>query len=65
MSLQNTLLGGINMVDYQPWGGNYANTIVRNNTIVGGFATDQEVNDQQKGDNDEDVIIKWVTIIVL
>ena len=35
-----TLLGGINMVDYAPWKGNYTNTIVRNNMIYGGFATD-------------------------
>lgn len=28
-----TLLGGINMVDYAPYDGNYTNTIVRNNII--------------------------------
>ena len=28
-----TLLGGINMVDYEPYDGNYAGTIVRNNII--------------------------------
>ena len=38
--VQNTLLGGINMVDYDPWNGNYTNTIVRDNTILGGFSTD-------------------------
>ncbi|KAJ7865687.1 hypothetical protein B0H13DRAFT_2352871 [Mycena leptocephala] len=34
-----TLLGGINLVDYLPWGGDYRNTIVRDNTIVGGRRT--------------------------
>ena len=28
-----TLLGGINMVDYAPYDGNYSGTIVRNNTV--------------------------------
>lgn len=28
-----TLLGGINMVDSQPWGGNYTGTVVTGNTI--------------------------------
>ena len=46
------------MVDYQPWGGDYTGTIVRNNTIVGGFATQPEDGTEQKGENDEDVIIK-------
>ncbi|KAJ7771034.1 hypothetical protein DFH07DRAFT_804567 [Mycena maculata] len=33
-----TLLGGINMVDYLPWDGNYTDTVVRDNTIIGGYA---------------------------
>ncbi|KAJ7639528.1 hypothetical protein FB45DRAFT_905931 [Roridomyces roridus] len=33
-----TLLGGINMVDFDPWQGNYTDTVVRNNTIIGGYA---------------------------
>ncbi|OBZ70388.1 hypothetical protein A0H81_09669 [Grifola frondosa] len=53
-----TLLGGINMVDYDPWNGNYTNTIVRNNLIRGGFATDMATAGETKGVNDEDAIIK-------
>ncbi|KAJ3533385.1 hypothetical protein NM688_g7290 [Phlebia brevispora] len=56
----NTLLGGINMVDYLPWSGNYTDTVVRNNTIAGGFATDQPVGGEKDGENNEDVIIKYV-----
>ena len=50
-------------MDYQPWSGNYTNTIVRDNTIVGGFSTDQEEPGEQKGANDEDVIIKCVSAL--
>ncbi|KZT29384.1 hypothetical protein NEOLEDRAFT_1128112 [Neolentinus lepideus HHB14362 ss-1] len=54
-----TLLGGINMVDYDPWNGNYTGTVVTNNTIAGGFATDTVDEDQDsKGTNSDDVIIK-------
>ncbi|KAI9063337.1 hypothetical protein FKP32DRAFT_1592598 [Trametes sanguinea] len=53
-----TLLGGINMVDYDPWNGNYTNTVVRNNTIRGGFATDTAEAGETKGVNAEDAIIK-------
>jgi hypothetical protein len=52
------LLGGINMVDYLPWQGNYTNTIVRNNQIVGGFADEPSDGNETKGVNDDDVIIK-------
>ncbi|KAI0087266.1 hypothetical protein BDY19DRAFT_1011574 [Irpex rosettiformis] len=46
----NTLLGGINTVDYNPWKGNYTNTI---------FATDSpsSVNDT-RGTNNEDAVVK-------
>lgn len=54
----NTLLGGINMVDYEPWKGNYTNTVVRNNTIRGGFATSSELPGEKDGTNTNDVIIK-------
>ncbi|KAH9948810.1 hypothetical protein B0H21DRAFT_215485 [Amylocystis lapponica] len=54
----NTLLGGINMVDYLPWLGNYTNTIVRNNTIIGGLATGRPTGNETDGVDDEDVIIK-------
>ena len=55
---QMTLLGGINMVDYDPWSGNYTNTIVRNNIIRGGFATDPAETGESKGVNEDDAIIK-------
>jgi len=57
---QNTLLGGINMVDYNPFSGNYTGVIVTNNTIAGGFADGSPTGSQVKGTNNEDVIIKYV-----
>jgi hypothetical protein len=52
------------MVDYDPWHGNYTNTIVRHNTIAGGFATDQpDSPTDQFGTNNEDVIIKFVPFL--
>ncbi|KAI9456038.1 hypothetical protein BJY52DRAFT_1121471, partial [Lactarius psammicola] len=54
----NTLLGGINMVDVTPWGGDYSGTVVRNNTIIGGFATDSKSTTQSNGVNVDDVIVK-------
>lgn len=56
--MQHTLLGGINLVDYDPFGGNYTDVVVRDNIILGGFATDLEDANQTKGENDEDVITK-------
>lgn len=47
------------MVDVQPWQGNYTNTIVRNNNIVGGFANEPaDGSNETKGVNEDDVIIK-------
>lgn len=60
LDTQNTLLGGINMVDYNPWSGNYTGVIVTNNTIAGGFANGSPTGSQVKGTNNEDVIIKYV-----
>ncbi|KAF8257325.1 hypothetical protein EI94DRAFT_1818245 [Lactarius quietus] len=57
-AIKHTLLGGINMVDVLPWGGNYSGTIVRNNTIIGGLATDSKSATQSHGTNVDDVIIK-------
>jgi len=54
----STLLGGINMVDVLPWGGNYTGTVVHNNTIIGGFATDSDSAYQHDGANVDDVIVK-------
>jgi len=56
--VNSTLLGGINMVDYDPWNGNYTGTIVHNNTVIGGFATDSDSAHQTDGVNADDVIIK-------
>lgn len=54
----NTLLGGINMVDVTPFSGDYKGVVVINNTIVGGFATNPDTGSATKGTNNEDVIIK-------
>ncbi|KAJ7265436.1 hypothetical protein B0H12DRAFT_1209312 [Mycena haematopus] len=54
----NTLLGGINMVDYLPWMGNFTNTVVRNNTIIGAYATSSDPDNGKMGPNAADVIIK-------
>ena len=48
------------MVDVVPWGGNYTGTVVQNNTIIGGFATDSKSASQTDGENVDDVIIKSV-----
>jgi hypothetical protein len=48
------------MVDVEPWGGNYAGTVVQDNTIVGGLATDSDSATQKDGQNVDDVIIKSV-----
>jgi len=47
------------MVDVNPWNGNYSGTIVRNNTIIGGFATTPN-SGGAKGDNNETAILKSV-----
>ncbi|KAG1805723.1 uncharacterized protein BJ212DRAFT_1391240 [Suillus subaureus] len=54
----NTLLGGINMVDVSPYSGDYKGVVVTNNTIMGGFATNPDTGSATKGTNNEDVIIK-------
>jgi hypothetical protein len=40
--------------------GNYTNTVVRDNTIYGGFASNPETPSETKGENNEDAIIKSV-----
>ncbi|EJD01389.1 uncharacterized protein FOMMEDRAFT_126269 [Fomitiporia mediterranea MF3/22] len=55
---EQTLLGGINLVDYLPWSGNFTDVVVRNNSIFGGFATDSESASSTKGDDQFDAIIK-------
>ncbi|KAI0254812.1 pectin lyase fold/virulence factor [Lactifluus subvellereus] len=56
--VNKTLLGGINMVDVTPWGGDYTGTVVRNNTVIGGLATDSKSAIQSDGENVDDVIVK-------
>ncbi|KAJ3831913.1 hypothetical protein F5878DRAFT_41917 [Lentinula raphanica] len=56
--VNQTLLGGINMVDYDPWSGNYTNTVVHNNTILGGFSDEKEEPNETDGTSSDDVIIK-------
>ncbi|KAG1877548.1 hypothetical protein F4604DRAFT_1924194 [Suillus subluteus] len=54
----NTLLGGINMVDVTPYNGDYKGVVVKNNTIMGGFATSSDTGSATDGTNNQDVIIK-------
>jgi len=58
--LQQTLLGGINMVDYTPFMGDYSNVLVYNNIIQGGFSTDQPELGKKLGSNSNNAIIKCV-----
>lgn len=52
-------LGGINMVDYDPWSGDFTGTVVENNIILGGFATSgTNPSDSEEGKNAEDTFIK-------
>lgn len=48
------------MVDINPWGGNYTGTVVQNNTIIGGFATSQDDDGDNKGNNNQTAIMKSV-----
>jgi len=60
---QSTLLGGINMVDYLPWKGDYTGTVVQNNTIMGGFAADSSPPaSKNNGKNADNAIIKSVIL---
>ncbi|KAF8659128.1 hypothetical protein AX16_001898 [Volvariella volvacea WC 439] len=53
-----TLLGGINLVDYDPFSGDYTGTVVRDNVIMGGFADEAPEAHQTMGEQSEDAIIK-------
>ncbi|KAF9025901.1 hypothetical protein BDZ89DRAFT_1161558 [Hymenopellis radicata] len=57
-AVNQTLLGGINMVDYDPWNANFTGVVVRDNTILGGFATDLAAEGHTKGENNDHVITK-------
>jgi hypothetical protein len=56
--LQQTLLGGINLVDYDPYSGDYTDVVVHNNTILGGFSTEPASGGRVTGSNADDVVIK-------
>ncbi|KAG9015555.1 hypothetical protein FRB94_000160 [Tulasnella sp. JGI-2019a] len=51
-------LGGINMVDWSPWHGDFTGTIVENNIIQGGFATNLTNAATEEGKNADDAFIK-------
>jgi hypothetical protein len=46
------------MVDYDPWSGDFTGTVVRDNLILGGFATATIDDNNAKGTNFENAIIK-------
>ncbi|KAG7553539.1 hypothetical protein FFLO_03046 [Filobasidium floriforme] len=50
------MLGGINMVDFDPWQGNFSNLLVENNRIYGGFA--DEYGNSSLGVADQPAVIK-------
>lgn len=54
----NTCLGGINLVDYDPFAGNYTGVVVRNNTIAGGYANVLPAANAKFANNTENAIIK-------
>jgi len=56
----HTLLGGINLVDYAPFNGDYTGTVVQHNLIFGGFATlpAPESNVPPRGFNRHHAMIK-------
>lgn len=53
------------MVDYDPWNGDYTGTVVRDNLILGGFATDNDNATMSKGSNFENAIIKYAKLLPL
>lgn len=53
-------LGGINLVDYLPWTGDFTGTVVENNSILGGFATNLTDPSDDEGKNSADAFIKYV-----
>lgn len=61
--LQQTLLGGINLVDFDPWGGDYNGVVVTNNIIAGGFASQPAQGSETDGTNSNDTVIKYVSLL--
>ncbi|KIY44796.1 hypothetical protein FISHEDRAFT_67334 [Fistulina hepatica ATCC 64428] len=54
----NTLLGGINLVDYGPFYGDYTNLRVHDNTILGGFANEPSTSGGSLGTNNGSAVIR-------
>lgn len=48
------------MVDYDPFQGDYTDTVVQNNVIFGGFANESPEPGEKLGVNTNDAIIKCV-----
>lgn len=46
-------------MDYEPFDGDYTGTVVRDNVILGGFATSTEEAGEVKGANQNDAITKY------
>lgn len=46
------------MVDYEPYLGDFTGTVVTNNTIMGGFATESPVAGETAGSDSNNAIIK-------
>jgi hypothetical protein len=46
------------LVDFNPYSGDYTDVVVYNNTILGGFSTDQATGGRVNGPHAEDVVIK-------
>lgn len=60
---QQTLLGGINMVDVSPFEGDYDGVVVTNNTIAGAFASQLPQGSETKGTNNYSAVIKYVRFL--
>jgi parallel beta-helix repeat protein len=59
-SPQESGFGGINMVDYLPWSGNFTDTVVYNNTIVGGISTGRPSGKKTLGPNTNGTMFEYV-----
>ena len=53
-------MGGINLVDVSPFGGNFSGVVVANNVIAGGFSSEVAEGSKMKGANEHNALIKYV-----
>lgn len=58
------MLGGINLVDFNPWNGNDEGVVVEDNVIIGGIASRPYSPGSNIGPSDSGAIIKWVTNVI-